>query len=173
MSSSNLEKHFTFRTIKPEETEQAIAVEQTCFPPNEACSPEQMRARIEVASDIFLVAVDRESKKIAGSIIGLATDDTHLEDDFFTNALNHNPKGRNVMITSVAVLPEYRRQGLARALMARYQEKAREDGRSSLVLTCLPEKVGMYQKFGFTDLGISDSQWGGEQWHEMIWRVPK
>jgi hypothetical protein len=36
-----------------------------------------------------------------------------------------------------------------------------------LVLTCLDEKVEMYRKMGFVDLGISGSTWGGEAWHEM------
>jgi hypothetical protein len=27
----------------------------------------------------------------------------------------------------------------------------------------------MYEKMGFTDRGIADSSWGGEQWHEMIY----
>ena len=36
-----------------------------------------------------------------------------------------------------------------------------------LVLTCLEEKVGMYEKMGFKDQGMSQSSWGGESWHEM------
>ena len=31
--------NFEFRSIHPDEVEQAIAIEQICFPPNEACSP--------------------------------------------------------------------------------------------------------------------------------------
>nr|WP_026496759.1 hypothetical protein [Butyrivibrio sp. WCD3002] len=40
-------------------------------------------------------------------------------------------------------------------------------GRKRLVLTCLEDKIEMYRKFGFTDLGESASVWGGEAWHEM------
>ena len=29
------------------------------------------------------------------------------------------------------------------------------------------EKVKMYEKFGFTDLGQANSTWGGEAWHAM------
>ena len=36
-----------------------------------------------------------------------------------------------------------------------------------LILTCLPEKVAMYEKMGLKDKGISGSSWGGEEWHEM------
>ena len=45
------------------------------------------------------------------------------------------------------------------------REKAR--GRKKLILTCLENLTGMYTKFGYTDLGLSDSEWGGETWHEM------
>ena len=36
-------------------------------------------------------------------------------------------------------------------------------------LTCLDEKVEMYKRLGFVDLGMSDSVWGGEEWHEMTY----
>ena len=26
----------------------------------------------------------------------------------------------------------------------------------------------MYKKFGLQNLGIADSTWGGEEWHEMV-----
>ena len=38
MSTNNMDR-FEFRCIRPEETQQAIEIEQICFPPNEACSP--------------------------------------------------------------------------------------------------------------------------------------
>ncbi len=34
-------------------------------------------------------------------------------------------------------------------------------------VACLDEKVKMYEKFGFTDLGQANSTWGGEAWHAM------
>ena len=45
--------------------EQAIEIEQICFPPNEACSAKMMRERIETAPELFLVAVDRSTGNIA------------------------------------------------------------------------------------------------------------
>ena len=46
-------------------------------------------------------------------------------------------------------------------------EKERKKNRKKIILTCVEEKVKMYEKFGFQDLGIGVSNWGGEQWHEM------
>ena len=75
------------------------------------------------------------------------------------------------MLLGVDVLPEYRRQGLAQAMMEEYAGRERAKGRKKLLLTCLDSKVGMYEKFGFTDIGIANSTWGGEEWHEMSMEI--
>ena len=51
--------------------------------------------------------------------------------------------------------------------MERYLKREQEVGRKRVVLTCLDEKVKMYEKMGYKDLGISGSVWGGEEWHDM------
>jgi len=158
---------FEFRNIRPEEAEQAAQIEQICFPPNEACSPEHMRERVNAAPELFLVAVEKKSGKIAGFLNGIATDEQAFRDEFFTDATLHDPDGSNVMLLGLDVLPGYRVQGLARELVHRYCMREAPKGRKRLVLTCLESKVEMYRKFGFCDLGESASEWGGEKWHEM------
>ena len=148
---------YEFRMIRLEETEQAAEIEQICFPPNEACSYEHMAARIKKAPDLFLVAVDRETGKLAGFLNGLATDREHLTDDFFTDASVHNPEGKNIMLLGLDVLPDHRGQGLARALVDEYLRREREKNRKLVILTCVEEKVNMYEKFGFHDHGIGES----------------
>ncbi len=158
---------FEFRSILPGEGPETSRIENICFPPNEACSYRHMMERVEAAPDLFLVAVDPSNGRIAGFLNGIATNETCFRDEFFTDASLHDPSGENVMLLGLDVLPEYRRQGLARELVACYCRRERENGRKRLVLTCLEEKVEMYRKFGFRDLGLSASVWGGEQWHEM------
>lgn len=160
-------ERFIFRNILPEETAQAIEIEQICFPPNEACSAQHMTQRIAAAPELFLVAVDKASGKIAGFLNGLSTQETVFRDEFFTDAQLHDPSGNIVMLLGLDVLPEYRRQGLATEIVRRYAERERAKGREMLLLTCLDDKVAMYQKMGFADLGRSNSTWGGEAWHEM------
>ena len=58
--------NFEFRSINPDEVEQAIAIEQICFPPNEACSPKAMTERIAKVPQLFLVAIDKSTGKLAG-----------------------------------------------------------------------------------------------------------
>ena len=166
-TDENLSGRFVFRNILPEEADQAARIEEICFPPNEACSERMMRERVAKAPEMFLVAVDRQSGKIAGFLNGLPTDECIFRDAFFTDAELYAPEGKNVMLLGLDVLPEYRGQGLAREIMFRYLRRERERGRESVILTCLDSKVKMYEKMGFQDRGMAQSSWGGEQWHEM------
>ena len=60
--------NFEFRSIHPDEVEQAIAIEQICFPPNEACSPKAMTERIAKVPQLFLVVIeDRKSTRLNSS----------------------------------------------------------------------------------------------------------
>ena len=166
-SDKDLSNQFEFRTIHPDEVTQAIAIEQICFPPNEACTAKIMKERIIAAPEQFLVAVHRKSNKIAGFLNGLSTDEDSFRDEFFTNVQLHNPNGKNIMIMGLDVLPEYRNQGLAKAIMYEYLRRERERGREKILLTCLESKVVMYEKMGFQSHGIAESSWGDEQWYEM------
>ncbi len=172
-TKSILEERFEFRSIRPEEADQAVAIEQICFPPNEACSEKAMKERIGVAADLFLVAVDRETGKLAGFLNGVATDETAFRDEFFTDCGLHQSEGENVMLLGLDVLPEYRRQGLAHEIVSQYLHREGKRGRKRLVLTCLDEKVAFYERMGFLDHGLADSTWGGEAWHEMSHGIPE
>lgn len=167
VSDKNLTERFEFRNIRPEEADQAVVIEQICFPPNEACSEKNMKERIAKEPELFLVAVDKETGKIAGFLNGLATDEDSFRDEFFTDASLYNPVGKNIMLLGLDVLPQYRRQGLAGELVHQYLLREQQNNRERLLLTCLQEKVRMYEKMGFHDQGIANSSWGGEEWHEM------
>lgn len=167
MTQKSLTERFTFREIYMYEIPQAIAIEMVCFPPNEACSAQAMKERIAVASELFLVAIENETGLIAGFLNGLATDEDTFHDGFFTDANLHNPDGKNIMLLGLDVLPDYRGQGLARELVNQYCVREKARGRKALILTCLDEKVEMYQKMQFIDDGMANSTWGGEAWHQM------
>lgn len=166
MSTNNMDR-FEFRCIRPEETQQAIEIEQICFPPNEACSPKCLTERIKATAETFLVAEDKETGKLAAFLNGVPTDEDAFRDEFFTDISLSNSEGKNIMLLGLDVRPEYRMQGLGRELVSRYCQREAQKGRKKLFLTCLDEKVKMYEKFGFTDLGQANSTWGGEAWHAM------
>lgn len=162
---------FIFRSILTDEIDQAVAIEQICFPPHEACSEKSITKRIAKARDLFLVAVDKTTGKLAGFLNGLATNEETFRDEFFTNADLHEPDGTQVMLLGLDVLPEYRGRGLATELVNQYIQRERENRRKRLILTCLDDKVEMYKKMGFQDDGIANSTWGGEQWHQMSRKI--
>ena len=166
----NKEK-FEFRNIRKDEVDQAVEIEQICFPPNEACSREHISERIEAVPELFLVAIDKETGRIAGFLNGLSTKEGTFRDAFFTDISLNDPAGENVMLLGLDVLPEYRGQELARELVYQYAVREKKNGRQRLILTCLEEKVKMYLKFGLTDRGIANSTWGGEEWHEMVYSL--
>lgn len=169
--NKDLNERFEFRTIRQDEADQAFAIEQICFPPHEACSEKSMKERIGKAPELFLVAVDKETGEIAGFLNGVATHEDAFRDEFFTDADLHNPNGQHVMLLGLDVLPEYRGQGLAREIMHEYLRRERAQNRQSLILTCLDNKVAMYEKMGYRDNGIANSTWGGEEWHEMSYVI--
>ena len=164
---SGIYERFSFRPVKPEEAEEAAEIEWICFPPHEAVPREDMIERALKVPDLFLVAEEKESGKIAGYLTGIATSEPAFRDEFFSDTALHEPEGESVMLLSLNVLPEYRHQGLAQATLEEYARREKAKGRKRLVLTCLEEKLPMYLFFGLKDLGISGSVWGGETWHEM------
>lgn len=158
---------YDLRYIRADEAERATEIEAICFPPSEACTLPIMKERIAAAGDCFLVATLKDSGQMIGFVNGLCTDERTLRDELFTDTSLHDPKGSNIMICSVSVLPEYRRQGVARTMMAEFLRRQKDQGRKMAILTCVPGKIGMYESFGFSDGGESESEWGGELWHEM------
>ena len=162
-----------FREIQSEETEQAICIEEICFPPNEACPEAEMYRRVERMPEQFLIAVDRNTGVIAGFLDGLASDEKEFRDEFFTDVTLHDPAAQTEFLMGLDVLPKYRGQGLARELVRLYGIRGQVRGRLKMVLTAHEEKLGMYEKMGFKDLGISGSVWGGNPWHEMEIRLDR
>ena len=167
MAVYSIDDRYEFRDIRQGEAQRAAQIEQIVFPPNEAEAPEDMIRQIRMAPDLFLVAADRKSGELAGFLNGMATDEEAFRDEFFTDKSLHDPNGKNVMLLGLDVLPEHRGRWLARELVDRYGRRECEKGRKKLILTCLPRLVGMYERMGFVDRGISGSSWGGEIWHEM------
>lgn len=163
-----LDLRFEFRDIRHGEADQATELEEICFPPHEAVDDQFMIERVHKVPDLFLVAEDRESGKIAGFLTGIAVNEEKFRDEFFTDASLHDPEGDSVMLLGLNVHPDHRGQGLARELIRRYQARERGKGRKRLVLTCSDDKVKMYTKMGFTETGMSASTWGNEKWHEMV-----
>ena len=166
-------ERFRFREPRSDEAAQIYEIEKICFPPNEACPEAEMYRRVERMPEQFLIAVDRNTGVIAGFLDGLASDEKEFRDEFFTDVTLHDPAAQTEFLMGLDVLPQYRGQGLARELVRLYGIRGQVRGRLKMVLTAHEEKLGMYEKMGFKDLGISGSVWGGNPWHEMEIRLDR
>ena len=74
-----------------------------------------------------------------------------LDDDFpVATCRFYDIGGDAVMIGRVVVLPEYRKRGLGRMAVYAAEEWASETGHTLAVLESRVEKIGFYEKLGYT-----------------------
>lgn len=154
------------RQATPSDLACVVFIEQTCFPPAEAASKERLLERLTTFPAHFLLAEQDDGTPI-GFINGFCTNEPHLSDLMYADASLHDPKGDWQMVFGLDVLPSHQHLGHGSLLMRHFIELARRQGRKGCVLTCKPEKIGFYERFGYADEGVSPSQHGGTLWHEM------
>lgn len=153
------------RTATFKDLDAVSAVEAACFPAAEAATPAEFAERLRHYGGHFWLMFDGE--KLIGFVDGMVTDRADLSDDLYAQASLHNENGAWQMIFGVNTLPEYRRQGVAAALLERAIADAKAQGRKGLVLTCKDKLVHYYAKFGFVSEGVSESTHGGVVWYQM------
>ena len=71
------------------------------------------------------------------------------------------------MIFSVCTLPDHRHQGLGTWILNRAIREARSRERKGVVLTCKEPMISFYERFGFVNEGLSESEHGGAPWYQM------
>ena len=153
------------RTATLKDLDAVSAVESACFPVAEAATPAEFEERLRYYGSHFWLMLDHD--KLIGFVDGMVTDRADLTDDLYAQASLHDEQGAWQMIFGVNTLPEYRRQGVAAALLERAINDARAQGRKGLVLTCKDKLVHYYAKFGFVSEGVSASTHGGVVWYQM------
>ena len=158
---------YIIRQARPEDLDQVAEVERICFPEAEAAGRESLRLRIQAFPESFLVA-EEQGGTIIGFINGAVTDKKTISDDMFEDAGLHKEDGAYQSIFGLDVLPQYRRQGIAAALMEGLIRSAEEKGRKGLILTCKERLIPYYGKFGYRNMGVSESVHGGAVWYDMI-----
>ena len=166
-----MQLQYRIRTVHPDdplELEAIIQVEAVCFPAAEAATPHSLAQRIAAFPQSFLVAQREDTGEIIGFINGSVTDHSTISDEMFEDVSLHNPAGAYQAIFGLDVLPAYRRQGIAAALMNAFIENARKQGRKGLILTCKEHLLSYYGSFGYQNKGISQSVHGGAVWYDML-----
>jgi ribosomal protein S18 acetylase RimI-like enzyme len=144
-------------------------VESHAFLPSQAATKEKIKKRLELFAAGFFVA------ELDGQIIGMinsgAIDDDDIADEALKAMEGHEPDGRHLVIFSLAVRPEFQRQGVGGKLLHRFIERAGLLNKQKAFLLCKRRLVQYYQKFGFIDAGPSASTFAGFKWHEMVLRL--
>lgn len=156
---------FQIRNVTPADLEAVTALEAAAFPAAEAAAREAFAYRIETFPERFFVA--EAEGKIIGLVNGCASSLPVIADDLF-EPQGHEPAGKNQMVFGLAVHPDYRRKGIAAALLQRLIGFSRETAMERVILTCKAEKISYYSKFGFQNRGVSQSTHGGAVWYDMV-----
>jgi ribosomal protein S18 acetylase RimI-like enzyme len=153
------------RHVLPTDLDDCVLVETSGFLPEEAASRETIKLRLEMFPQGFLVA------EINGRVVGIlnsaATDKDDISDEELKQLIGHDPDGKNMVVFALAVLPEFQKRGIARQLMARFVEEARELKKENILLLCKQHLIAYYERLGFGHVGLSKSTHGGAEWHEM------
>jgi ribosomal protein S18 acetylase RimI-like enzyme len=157
---------FLIRQAIADDITKIAYIEEKCFPKSEAASLKSFFERFMAFPECFLVA--EVDGTVVGHINGCVTSNEKLEDALYHNAALHEPNGPWQTVFGIAVLPEYQHQGMASALMEHFKENARNRGKQGILLTCKDEKIGFYEKLGFTYDGVSGSGHGGARWNDMF-----
>lgn len=156
-----------FRNATLSDLEDIVKIEAACFPSKEAASMKSLEERIKVFPDGFLLMTLND--KVIGFINGAATNRRTIIDPMFENMKDHHKDhGDTIAIYGVDVHPDYQGEGYSRPMMEQFINKAREDNRKYIILTCKEHLVDYYSSFGYQLEGVSDSCHGGAKWFDMV-----
>ncbi len=141
-------------------------IEAECFPAAEAATLKSIQQRIKTFPNSFFIA--EEGQNAIGFINGCVTNSRVITDDMFEDVSTHNPNGDFQAIFGLDVIPQKRKNGVAAMLMKHIIDEAKKSGRKGLILTCKERLIHYYEKFGYKNIGVSNSTHGGAVWYDMI-----
>ncbi|WP_298842490.1 GNAT family N-acetyltransferase [Clostridium sp.] len=153
------------RQAVTEDLDAITKVEASCFPEAEAATKISLEERIKTFSESFFVA--EVDEKIIGFVNGCVINGTVIYDQLYENAKLHNQNGDYQTIFGLDVVSEYRNQGIAAQLMNYMIEASKVAGRKGVILTCKERLIHYYSKFGYKNMGVSESVHGGAKWYDM------
>lgn len=139
------------RRVTMDDLEEVVNLESAAFKMTKEQTRNDMVGRIENYPDTFLVA--QEDGKVIGHIFGPTFNKRYIEDELYFENHPNQKDDRYQMVLSLAVLPEYRKQGVATKLIEAMTQEARKQNRQAISLTCLPKLTKFYEKRGFHNEG--------------------
>ncbi|KAH7911764.1 acyl-CoA N-acyltransferase [Hygrophoropsis aurantiaca] len=155
-----------FNNVTADQVKNAIEIEVQCFPPDEAASLDQFISRQHQAPDLFLgVYLASEPHRLIGYACSTLSPSSTLTHDSMST---HVPGSSSVCLHAVTVLPEYRRKGIASALMREYISRLeRVESYKTILLITHDHLRSFYEGVEFQWLGKSSVEHGSQPWFEM------
>lgn len=155
----------SIRNVLISDLDDVSEIEGICFPKAEAATKEIFNERINVYAKCFFVI--EEDSNIIGFVNGGATNENHIRDEFFATMDLHIDSGDNLVVFGLDVLPDYQRKGLAKKLMKHFINEAKNNNKKKILLTCKEHLIHYYEKFGYINECVSESEHGNAKWYDM------
>ena len=139
----------------------------------EAIPRSVFEAHLQEIQTSFLVA--EKEGRILGYIEGPVVPHRHLQDQSFTEEVeDHSHRsGGYISVTCLSIAKEAQALGVGKRLLTALKEVAVEQEREGINLTCHDYLIPYYEKHGFVNEGISQSNFAGETWYDMVWENKK
>lgn len=156
-----------FRNAQKSDLAQIMAIERAGFSSAEAATPQAMAQRIAVIPDSFIVATNTLDR-VLGYVVGPVIPDRYLTDDLFDQSQANPELGGYQSVLSLAVAPAHRQAHIATRLLTELAKESQAHQRLGITLTCLRRLVPFYEKNGYRNEGVSQSQHAGEVWYNLV-----
>lgn len=151
------------RNAKIGDLDSIINIENQCFLPSEAASPENIKKRINEFPEGFLVA--ESDQEILGILNCGCVIEEDISEEELKSLIGHDPDGHYMVVFGLAVSPNHRKKGIAFALLD--ELRSRYNHKKGILLLCKEELIPYYEKYGFINQGKSKSSHGGFSWFQM------
>ena len=139
------------RTVKMDDLDAIVELESSAFHMSEEMTRKDMIGRIENYPDTFLVA--QVDGKVVGHVFGPVSKERYIKDELYFKNQPNNAQYHYQTILSLATNQEYRKQGIASALIEELCKITQSQDRRAITLTCLPKLFHFYEKRGFINEG--------------------
>ena len=161
------------RQARFSDLDRILEIELENFSLEEAIPRSVFEAHLREIQTSFLVA--EKEGRVLGYIEGPAVLHRHLQDQSFTEEVeDHSHRsGGYISVTCLSIAKEAQALGVGKRLLTALKEVAVEQEREGINLTCHDYLIPYYEKHGFVNEGISQSNFAGETWYDMVWENKK
>ena len=160
-------EQYRIRNANWQDLDKLAQIEAVCFPAAEAATKETLAQRLQIYSKHFWI-LELNDGTVIGFIDGFVTNQAAITDKMFEQPHLHDESATYQAVFGLNVLPDYRGNHYGIALMNRLIADARATGRKGCILTCKENMISYYEKFGYQNQGVSQSEHGGAVWYDML-----